>query len=193
MARLGAKVLGIDKSSEGIAVARTHAAKDPAIASTDVLRYREAAVEDVLNSGENFDVVLALEIIEHVAEPARFLRHCASLVREGGVLILSTLNRTVASYVLGIVAAERVLGWLPPGTHDWTRFPTPEEVADVIRKETNLVPEEAVGVAYNPFRGSFSIVETTNVNYMLTASRPIVTARNSANQSSLQNETSASV
>lgn len=180
-------------SSEGIGVARAHAVKDPAIASNDVLRYREAAVEDVLNSGEDFDVVLALEIIEHVSEPAKFLTNCASLVREGGVLILSTLNRTAASYALGIIAAEHVLGWLPPGTHDWTKFPTPEEVADIIRRETKLVPEEAVGVAYNPFRGSFSLVETTNVNYMLTASHPIKSNRNSNNQSSLQNEAAASV
>ncbi|CAN8064634.1 unnamed protein product [Agarophyton chilense] len=179
LARLGAKVLGIDKSREGISVARQHAAKDPGITLSDVLRYREAAVEDVLNSGERFDVVLALEIIEHVAEPAKFLKHCASLVREGGILILSTLNRTATSYALGIVGIERILGWLPVGTHDWTRFPTPEEVADVVKNETKLITKEVVGVAYNPFKGTFSIVDDLSVNYIFTAIRPSISSLDS--------------
>ncbi|KAI0566429.1 Methyltransferase [Gracilaria domingensis] len=192
MARLGAKILGIDKSREGILVARQHAAKDPEISSTDVLRYREAAVEDVVNAGESFDVVLALEIIEHVAEPAKFLKHCSSLVREGGVLILSTLNRTVTSYALGIIAVERVLGWLPAGTHDWTRFPTPEEVADVIKNQTELVPEEVVGVAYSPFSRTFSVVDDLSVNYMFTAARPITPPTDSSSASAKTSHTSDS-
>lgn len=169
MARLGAKVLGIDMSKEGIIVARNHAKKDPSIALEEVLQYRESAVEDVAKSGENFDVVLALEIVEHVAEPAIFIQHCASLVRPGGILILSTLNRTVASYVFGIFFAERILRWLPPGTHEWQKFPTPEEVADIISNRTPLTPQEVVGLGYNPLRGSFAIVKNTDVNYILTA------------------------
>lgn len=137
-----------------------------------MLHYREAAVEDLSAAKSTYDVVLALEIIEHVAEPALFVSHCASLVRHGGVLILSTLNRTVASYVQGIVAAERILGWLPRGTHDWTKFPTPEEVADIIDKKTDLTPHEVVGISYNPLKGSFSIVQDKSVNYLLTAIRP---------------------
>lgn len=170
LARLGANVLGIDKSEEGIAVAKYHAEKDPTLLSSGRLHYREAAIEDM---NERFDVVLALEIIEHVAQPDSFIRHCAGCVREGGVLILSTLNRTVASYGLSIIAAERILGWLPPGTHDWTRFPTPEEVTDVINRQTALETDEVVGVGFNPLTGKFSITEDTSVNYILTAVKPV--------------------
>lgn len=172
MARLGATVLGIDKSREGIAVARHHAEQDPEFLGSNRLMYEEAAVEDLVASTQNFDCVLALEIVEHVNEPASFITNCSALVRPGGLLVLSTLNRTVASYALGIVVAERILGWLPPGTHDWKRFPTPEEVSDVIERRTALVTDDVVGIAFNPLFGNFSIVKDTSVNYMLTAVRP---------------------
>lgn len=172
MARLGANVLGVDMSKESLQVARYHATKDPYLEKCGLLQYNEAAVENLVASKSNFDVVLALEIIEHVAEPTAFVKDCASLVREGGLLVLSTLNRTIASYALGIVAAERILGWLPPGTHDWNKFPRPEEVADIIKTETKLGSTEVVGVTYRPLSGTFSVVEDSSVNYILIAKRP---------------------
>lgn len=156
---------------ESLEVARYHAAKDPYFTTSGLLQYKHAAVEDLVASKSSFDVVLALEIIEHVAEPTTFLKDCAALVREGGLLVLSTLNRTVASYALGIIAAERILGWLPPGTHDWRKFPRPEEVAEIINTETKLVPSQVVGVSYKPLSGTFCVVEDTSVNYILTATR----------------------
>lgn len=174
MARLGANVLGIDMSPDAIAVAEKHYQLDEILARQGNLRYEQAAVEDLATRGDRFNVVLALEIIEHVTEPAQFIRDCCALVQNGGLLVMSTLNRTLLSYALGIVAAERVLQWLPPGTHDWSKFPRPEEVADVIADGTGLVPGSAVGVAYRPVSGSFRIVQDTSVNYIICATRPAV-------------------
>lgn len=178
-ARLGASVLGVDMSKESIEVAKHHASMDSFLTSSGLLKYKEAAVEDLVAAESSFDVVLALEIIEHVNEPTAFVRNCASLVREGGVLIISTLNRTLKSYALGIIAAERILGWLAPGTHDWNKFPRPEEVAHIIKAETKLVPEEVIGIGYNPLSGTFSIVNDIDMNYILAARRPLLNGTSS--------------
>lgn len=172
MARLGANVLGVDMSPEGIAVAKEHARQDIELASSDRLKYEQGAVEDLAASGAKFDVVLALEIVEHVAHPSAFVRDCASLVADGGLLIMSTLNRTAASYALGIIAAERILRWLPVGTHNWTRFPRPDELSSIIDSDTELTPDELVGVALDPRTGRFSIVKDVSVNYIMTAYKP---------------------
>lgn len=159
-------------AKESIQVAQSHAQLDPYLASGTNLQYRQAAVENIVKEGKKFDAVLALEIVEHVSDPKLFITECSSLVQPGGVLIMSTLNRTPLSYALGIFVAERVVKWLPPGTHDWTKFLRPDEIADVIKNNTDLVPNEVIGLGYNPLKG-FSIVKDTNINYMLTAIKPI--------------------
>jgi 2-polyprenyl-6-hydroxyphenyl methylase / 3-demethylubiquinone-9 3-methyltransferase len=176
LARLGADVLGVDMSVQGVVVAKEHARRDPGLVNCRHLQYRVSAVEDLVREGLMFDTVLALEIVEHVADPAVFLQDCAALVKPGGLMIMSTLNRTAASYALGIVAAERILKWLPAGTHDWNRFPTPEEVAAVLETDSGLVCDEIIGVSFNPFSNSFAISNNTSVNYMLTAHRPMTPA-----------------
>lgn len=173
IARLGANVLAIDMSEEGLSVARAHAATDPLLVASNKLEYRHAAVEHLVQSEKRFDVVLALEIIEHVSDPSSFIRHCSTLVREGGVLIVSTLNRTAASYALAIVAAERILRWLPRGTHEWSKFITPQELSRMIETESKLVPDSLVGVTFNPLSATFSITDDTSMNYILSAKRPV--------------------
>lgn len=167
MARLGAKVTGIDAGDANIKAASVHA--DANAVSVD---YRIGAVEGLISAGEDpYDVVLALEVIEHVNDPAVFLTDCARLVRPGGLLIMATLNRTAKAYALAILGAEHVLRWLPVGTHDWSRFVTPEEAASAIT-EAGLTPEPAQGVSFNPLTGKWSLTSDTAVNYMLVAKRP---------------------
>jgi 2-polyprenyl-6-hydroxyphenyl methylase/3-demethylubiquinone-9 3-methyltransferase len=166
MARLGADVTGIDASDAGVAAARAHAAQ-----SGLAIDYRVATAETLVAAGEAaFDAVLALEIVEHVTDPAAFLRTCARLVAPGGLLVVSTLNRTPKAFALAIVGAEYVLGWLPRGTHDWSKFLKPEEVAAPLR-EQGLAIEEPVGVVFDPIAGVWRLAGDTGVNYMLTARR----------------------
>ncbi len=165
MARLGFSVTGIDGAERSIGVARAHAqAQDLAI------DYRAAAVEDLLGAGEApFDVVLALEVVEHVTEPGPFLRDCARLLAPGGLMIVSTLNRTVASLALGKLAAEHLLRWAPPGTHDWRRFLKPGEIRDMLLEEP-LEVEGPFGLAFHPLRG-WRLGEDCRINYFMTATR----------------------
>jgi 2-polyprenyl-6-hydroxyphenyl methylase / 3-demethylubiquinone-9 3-methyltransferase len=174
IARLGANTLGVDMALEGIEVAKSHMLLDPILVHSGSLRYQVAAVEHLVRDGCAYDVVLALEIVEHVTEPKLFLHDCASLVKPGGILVISTLNRTAASYVLGIIAAERILRWLPKGTHDWTRFLTPEEISGYLNSETDVICDDAIGVSFNPLSNAFYISGDTSVNYMLVASKPIL-------------------
>ena len=124
---MGADVLGIDAVARSVAVARAHAARDPCVRAR--ARYRAVLAEELAEAGVRFDAVLSLEVVEHVADVQAFTAALAGLVEPGGVLVLSTVNRTVRSYALGIVAAERLLSLVPSGTHDWSRFLTPEELA----------------------------------------------------------------
>ncbi|MEM9668403.1 MAG: bifunctional 2-polyprenyl-6-hydroxyphenol methylase/3-demethylubiquinol 3-O-methyltransferase UbiG [Pseudomonadota bacterium] len=167
MARLGASVTGIDASEENIKTALTHAKS----AGLDI-DYRAGTVEGLVEAGEApFDIVLSLEVVEHVANPPDFLKTCASLVAPGGLMILATINRTAKSFAFAIIGAEYVLRWLPRGTHDWNKFLTPEELAAPARA-AGLHTEPPVGVAFNPVTDAWNLSKDPSVNYMLVATRP---------------------
>jgi len=167
MCRLGAQVVGIDASDKNIAVARLHAER-----MRLAVDYRPGTAEALHTAGESFDVVLALEIIEHVADPGLFLNCCAHLVRPGGLLVLSTLNRTAKAYALGIVGAEYVLRWLPRGTHDWRKFVKPSEAARPLRAG-GLSIAELAGLVYSPITGRWRVdPHDLDVNYLMVATKP---------------------
>jgi 2-polyprenyl-6-hydroxyphenyl methylase/3-demethylubiquinone-9 3-methyltransferase len=163
MARLGFAVTGIDAAAETVATARVHAGQ-----SGLAIDYRAMAAETLVAAGERFDVVLALEIVEHVADLDVFLAAAAALVRPGGAFVAATLNRTAKSYLLAIVGAEYVLGWLPRGTHEWRKFVRPSELAAVLRRN-RLRIQEIAGVTYNPLADSWSLSADIDVNYMVFA------------------------
>lgn len=166
VARLGADVTAIDPAKQNIEVARAHAAR-----SRLGIDYRCTTVEALAEERIGFDVVLAMEVIEHVRDPRGFLRQAASLVRPGGMLVAATLNRTLKSYAFAIVGAEYVLGWVPRGTHDWNRFVTPEELASALRAG-HLEPTGETGVAYDPIGGQWHLSHDMDINYMMSAWRP---------------------
>lgn len=166
LARLGARVTGIDPGERNIAIARGHA--EPQGLAID---YRTATVEQLVAAGEQFDAVISLEVVEHVPDVGAFVKACADLVRPGGLLILSTINRTVKSYALAIVAAEYVLGWLPRGTHQWDRFVTPDELAAHVAN-AGLADARFRGFVYSPLRDEWSLSDDTDVNYLLSAAKP---------------------
>jgi 2-polyprenyl-6-hydroxyphenyl methylase / 3-demethylubiquinone-9 3-methyltransferase len=166
MARLGAAVTGIDASARNIAVAGLHA-EGQGLA----IDYRATTAEALAEQPPRFDIVLALEIVEHVADIDLFLRSCTTLVKPGGLLFLSTLNRTAKAWALAIAGAEYVLGWLPRGTHDWKKFLKPSEVAKGLRAG-GVQAEEIVGVVYSPLSRAWSISASDfDVNYMLYGSK----------------------
>jgi 2-polyprenyl-6-hydroxyphenyl methylase/3-demethylubiquinone-9 3-methyltransferase len=166
LARLGGAVTGIDADAQAIEVASAHCAD----ASLPV-SYECLTAEEMVARGKKFDVVCALEILEHVSGPQTFVDLCAKLVRPGGLVIFSTLNRTWKSYALGIVAAEYVLGWVPKGTHDWKRFIRPSELAHMTN-ESGLHAECISGLVYNPLTTDFEIRSfDTDVNYFLVAQK----------------------
>jgi 2-polyprenyl-6-hydroxyphenyl methylase/3-demethylubiquinone-9 3-methyltransferase len=165
MARLGATVTGIDAAPRNIAVARLHAAR-----SGLAIDYRTAAAETLAAAGERYDVVLALEVIEHVADRDAFLGACASLLDAHGLMFVATLNRTAKAFALAIVGAEYLLGWLPRGTHDWRRFVRPAELAAGLRRQ-GLTVTRLAGVSYSPLADKWRLSGDVGVNYMMTAAR----------------------
>lgn len=167
MARLGAAVTGADAAAGNIAVARLHAEQ-----AGLAIDYRATTAESLAESGERFHVVLALEIVEHVADPAGFVATCRALLDPGGLLILSTLNRTARSFAAAVVGAEWVLRWLPRGTHDWSRFITPNELAAMAGR-AGLAVEDRRGMVFNPVTHGWRLSDRDlSVNYVLTARRP---------------------
>ncbi len=166
MARLGFAVTGVDAAERNIGTARAHA--DAAGLDID---YRATTAEALLAEGAGrFDLVLNMEVIEHVADPRAYLRDCAGLLAPGGMMILATLNRTLKALALAKVGAEYVLRWVPAGTHDWRKFLKPEEVSGFLAGEPVSV-EGPFGVVYDPLRGRWSLSGDADVNYMMTVTR----------------------
>jgi 2-polyprenyl-6-hydroxyphenyl methylase/3-demethylubiquinone-9 3-methyltransferase len=165
MARLGAAVVGIDPAERNILTARVHAAE-----SELAIDYRVATAEELAEAGETFDIVLNMEVVEHVRDPDRFLAQCARLLKPRGVMVVATINRTFRSFALAIIGAEYVLGWLPRGTHQWEKFVTPEEL-DAWLKAAGLTVRATEGVIFNPLTLSWSRSADCAVNYMVVAQK----------------------
>ncbi len=165
LARLGADMVGADPAEENIEAARAHAEDQGA-----AVDYRATTAEELAEAGETFDVVLAMEVVEHVADVEGFVSTCASMVRPGGLFIAATLNRTLKSFALAIVGAEYVLRWLPRGTHQWDKFVTPRELETTV-EATGLSVIGERGVVYNPFADRWQLSSDMDVNYMLAAAR----------------------
>ncbi|MBV8104288.1 MAG: bifunctional 2-polyprenyl-6-hydroxyphenol methylase/3-demethylubiquinol 3-O-methyltransferase UbiG [Hyphomicrobiales bacterium] len=167
LARLGADVVGIDPAPAPIEAARRHAEETGA-----KVDYRVTTVEELAVEPRRFDVVSAMEVIEHVADPQRFVSAAASLVKPGGLFIASTLNRTLRSFALAIIGAEYVLRWLQPGTHRWEQFVTPEEFA-IAARAAGLRMIDRQGVAYDPLRLGWRLSRDMGVNYLIAAKKPL--------------------
>lgn len=165
LTRLGAKVTGIDAGEKNIAIARLHAEQ-----SLLEIAYRATTAEALAASGERFDLVLNMEVVEHVDNVPLYMKSCAELVAPGGLLLTSTINRTLRAYGLAIVAAEQLLRWLPPGTHDYARFLTPDEVSALVSRNGLRVVEKT-GVVFHPLANEWRRSTDTGVNYMVLAEK----------------------
>ena len=156
-------VTGLDPAPENIAAARAHATGQGL-----TVAYRVGRVEELAAEGLAFDALVCMEVVEHVPDPAAFLKACAALMRPGALILLSTINRTLKSYLLAIVAAEYVLRWLPVGTHRWDRFVTPQELAGHCAA-AGLAAGNVRGLVYNPFADGWALAADTEVNYFAAA------------------------
>jgi 2-polyprenyl-6-hydroxyphenyl methylase / 3-demethylubiquinone-9 3-methyltransferase len=163
LARLGASVVGIDPSDRNIAVAQRHAAQ-----AGLAIDYRCTSAEELAEAGEGFDVVLAMEVIEHVADVGLFIDTAAAMVKPGGLLFVATLNRTIKSFALAIVGAEYVLRWLPRGTHQWDKFVMPNELEIALEQSGLRIAAES-GVIYNLLADRWQLSTDMDVNYMIVA------------------------
>ena len=167
MARLGADVVGADAAPRNIPVAQVHAAQ-----SGLTIDYRNTTAEALAEAGEQFDVILNMEVVEHVADPLAYLTACRKLLKPGGLMICSTINRNPKSYMMAIFGAEVVMRWLPRGTHDWKKFITPDELFALI-SEAGLEPVDRKGFVFNPLGWSWSISDRDlSVNYVTASTKP---------------------
>ncbi|MCI2394648.1 bifunctional 2-polyprenyl-6-hydroxyphenol methylase/3-demethylubiquinol 3-O-methyltransferase UbiG [Aliiroseovarius sediminis] len=167
MARLGAEVVGADAAPRNIPVAQLHAEQ----MGLDI-DYRHTTAEALAAAGEQFDVVLNMEVVEHVADPQAYLIACQKLLKPGGLMVTSTLNRNPKSFMMAIVGAEHVMRWLPKGTHEWSKFITPDELSDLITK-ADLTEVDRKGMVFNPLGWSWSTSDRDlSVNYAMTSVKP---------------------
>lgn len=166
VARMGANVLGADASEKNIGIAKTHAAQTGV-----AVDYRAVTAEALAEAGETFDIILNMEVVEHVADVEFFIRTCASMVRPGGLMLIATINRTLKARALAIFAAEVVLRWLPRGTHQYEKLVTPEELEGPLVASGMAIVEKS-GVFYNVLHDRWKLSTDTDVNYMLLAKRP---------------------
>lgn len=166
MARLGGRVTALDPSTRNIEAARRHTAEGGL-----AIDYRTETVEAVAAAGETADVVIAMEVVEHVTDVETFIRACADAVAPGGLLLLATINRTMRSFALAIVGAEYVLRWLPKGTHDWEKFVTPEELRAAAER-AGLTGFRTRGMVFNPLERDWALARDTAVNYLAAADKP---------------------
>ena len=167
MARLGATVVGIDAAERNIPVAKLHAAQS----GLDI-DYRHTTAEALVETGERFDIVLNMEVVEHVADPLAYLTACQELLVPGGLHICSTINRNPKSYMMAIVGAEYVMRWLPKGTHEWDKFITPDELFELLQN-AGLTPVDRTGFVFNPVKWSWSLSSRDlSVNYTTAATKP---------------------
>ena len=165
MARLGASVVGVDPSEKNIKTATVHAREQDL-----AIDYRVGTAEDLARAGEEFDVILNMEVIEHVADPRAYTEACLSMLKPGGLMFVATINRTGKAFALAIVGAEYVLGWLPKGTHQWEKFITPAELRGWLAANGGEVKDES-GVTYHPLARTWRRSRDMDVNYMLVAQR----------------------
>jgi 2-polyprenyl-6-hydroxyphenyl methylase / 3-demethylubiquinone-9 3-methyltransferase len=165
LARLGAAIVGADAAETNIAVARRHAAR-----AGLTIDYRAVTAEVLADAGERFDIVLAMEVVEHVADVDLFVRRCAEMVKPGGLMVVATINRTLKSFALIIVGAEYILRLLPRGTHDWNKLVRPDELEPAL-EENGLEIVDERGVILNIFTGEMQLSNDLDVNYMVVAER----------------------
>ena len=167
MARLGAEVVGADAAERNIPVARIHAEQ-----SGLTIDYRHTTAEAMAEAGEQFDVVLNMEVVEHVASPIDYLIACRQLLKPGGLHVCSTLNRNPKSYMMAIIGAEHIMRWLPKGTHEWSKFITPDELFDLMR-DAGLDPVDRKGFVFNPVSWSWKLSDRDlSVNYVTASLKP---------------------
>lgn len=167
MARLGATVVGADAAAGNLPVARLHAEK-----SGLVIDYRHTTAESLAKAGEQFDVVLNMEVVEHVSDPQGYMTACQMLLKPGGLMIASTINRNPKSYMMAIVGAEVIMRWLPKGTHEWKKFITPDELYALIEK-AGLSPVDRKGFVFNPVLWTWSLsARDLSVNYVTASIKP---------------------
>ena len=166
MARLGATVVGADAAPRNIPVAQVHAASQGL-----TIDYRYTTAEDMAAAGEKFDVVLNMEVVEHVSDPLAYLTACHDLLNPNGIMICSTLNRNTKSFMMAIIGAEWVMRWLPKGTHDWAKFITPDELYALINR-AGMTPVDRKGMVFNPVSWSWSLsTRDLSCNYVTTSRR----------------------
>jgi 2-polyprenyl-6-hydroxyphenyl methylase/3-demethylubiquinone-9 3-methyltransferase len=167
MARLGATVVGADAAPGNIPVAQVHAEQS----GLDI-DYRHITAEEMAANGEQFDVILNMEVVEHVSDPLAFLQACRDLLKPNGLILCSTINRNPKSYMMAIIGAERIMRWLPIGTHDWDKFITPDELFALL-KDAGLTPVDRKGFVFNPLKWTWSLSDSDlSVNYVTASTKP---------------------